>query len=107
MTGTSLAMPSPDQLAAELRKVTGLPPSAAAPTPSVEPEASSPQATVGDAIRLWMIDQTLIHMNRQGAFLGLAANAVLSELRDERSRIVARLTALGDALVPPEERRRA
>lgn len=60
-----------------------------------------------DAVRLWLIDQTLQHLTRQQGVLGLGANAVSQSLRAEREEIVGRLQALGPRFDEDQPRRRA
>ncbi len=58
-------------------------------------DGPTPPSSNDDAVRLWLIDQTLQHLTRQQGILGLGANAVSQSLRAEREEIVARLQALG------------
>jgi hypothetical protein len=71
------------------------------------PPAASPPAPNDDAVRLWLIDQTLQHLTRQQGVLGLGANAVSQSLRAEREEIVGRLQALGPRFDEEPPRRRA
>jgi hypothetical protein len=59
-----------------------------------QPTSAKPTAN-DDAVRLWLIDQTLSHLTRQAGMLGLGANVVSQSLRAEREEIVGRLQALG------------
>ena len=56
--------------------------------------SQQPVDPVNDAIRLWFIDQALMHLTRQHGILGLAANVVQTSLRSERDAVVKRLLTL-------------
>lgn len=50
------------------------------------------------AIRLWQIDQALLHLTRNQGILGLGANVVQQSLKTEKAEIIDRLRALGEEI---------
>lgn len=51
------------------------------------------------AIRLWQLEQSMVHLRQNAAALGYGANIVSESLRAERDEIMSTIRKAGDTLV--------